>query len=91
MTDRHAKQLYLLNYIYSVTSQCESNFKIHINQDPSLLLGLKLISDSDNLPALINCAYGKDRTGIFCALMLSCLGMPKDDVAREYAMSTVSF
>ncbi|BFZ04772.1 hypothetical protein BsWGS_07811 [Bradybaena similaris] len=60
---------------------------IEVSQ-PALCAGLKLISDSNNLPALINCAYGKDRTGIFCALVLSCLGMPKDDVAREYAMST---
>ncbi|CAG5118761.1 unnamed protein product [Candidula unifasciata] len=60
---------------------------IEVSQ-PALCAALKLISDADNLPALINCAYGKDRTGIISALVLSCLGMPKDEVAKEYAMST---
>ncbi|KAI8740029.1 CAunnamed protein product [Biomphalaria glabrata] len=55
---------------------------------PSICAALKLISEPDNLPVLINCAYGKDRTGIISALILTCLGMPKSYVAAEYALST---
>ncbi|KAK0047710.1 hypothetical protein Bpfe_022878 [Biomphalaria pfeifferi] len=55
---------------------------------PSICSALKLISEPDNLPVLINCAYGKDRTGIISALILTCLGMPKSYVAAEYALST---
>ncbi|CAL1534330.1 unnamed protein product [Lymnaea stagnalis] len=54
----------------------------------SICSALKLLSDPNNLPALINCAHGKDRTGIVSALVLTCLGMPKDYVAEEYALST---
>ncbi|XP_035829314.1 uncharacterized protein LOC101846784 [Aplysia californica] len=54
---------------------------------PSICAALKLVSDPNNLPVLINCAHGKDRTGIVSAMILSCLEMPKEYVAEEYALS----
>jgi len=39
------------------------------------------------LPALVHCAAGKDRTGIIIGLVLSALGVPDDDVARDYALT----
>ncbi|GFO44331.1 hypothetical protein PoB_007083600 [Plakobranchus ocellatus] len=54
---------------------------------PSVCASLKLIADPQNHPALINCAHGKDRTGIVSALVLTCLGMPKEYIAEEYALS----
>ncbi|KAH9508323.1 hypothetical protein Btru_050838 [Bulinus truncatus] len=58
------------------------------NSQSSICAALKLVSDPDNLPVLINCAHGKDRTGIMSALILTCLGMTKNFVAGEYALST---
>lgn len=49
---------------------------------------LKLLCDKDNLPALLNCAHGKDRTGIVSALVLSCLGKSPEYIAEEYALSS---
>jgi len=37
------------------------------------------------LPALVHCSAGKDRTGIIIGLVLSALGVPDQDVARDYA------
>ncbi|XP_041349741.1 uncharacterized protein LOC121369011 [Gigantopelta aegis] len=48
---------------------------------------LKLMTNPDNLPALLNCAIGKDRTGIVSALVLHCLGQSKEFIAKDYAKS----
>ncbi|MGH3657129.1 MAG: tyrosine-protein phosphatase, partial [Micromonosporaceae bacterium] len=40
---------------------------------------------------VVHCLVGKDRTGIISALTLSLLGVPDDDVADEYALSTEGF
>ncbi|XP_059169268.1 uncharacterized protein LOC131951027 [Physella acuta] len=55
---------------------------------PAICSALKLIADPENHPVLINCAYGKDRTGIVSALILTCLGLSKEEVAEEYALSS---
>ena len=39
------------------------------------------------LPALVHCTAGKDRTGIVIGLVLSALGVPDDDIARDYAVT----
>lgn len=40
------------------------------------------------LPALVHCAAGKDRTGIVVALTLSCVGVPDELVAADFALSS---
>ncbi|KAK7505938.1 hypothetical protein BaRGS_00002660 [Batillaria attramentaria] len=49
---------------------------------------LKLLCNKDNLPALLNCAHGKDRTGIVSALILSLMGKSPEYIAEEYALSS---
>ncbi|PTB70276.1 hypothetical protein BBK36DRAFT_1133916 [Trichoderma citrinoviride] len=39
-------------------------------------------------PILLHCTAGKDRTGVICALILSLCGVPDEDVAREYGLTT---
>ena len=45
-----------------------------------------VISDDDS-PILINCAKGKDRTGIVCAFLHLLAGVDEDTVVEEYAES----
>lgn len=40
------------------------------------------------LPALVHCTAGKDRTGIVVALTLSCVGVPDEVVAADFALSS---
>ena len=38
-------------------------------------------------PLVFNCAAGKDRAGVMAALVLAALGVPKETVVADYAMS----
>jgi protein-tyrosine phosphatase len=58
---------------------------------PSALSGYGRFFDSlssgDNLPALLHCTTGKDRTGWAAASFLMLLGVPDDLVMREYLLT----
>ncbi|KAL5016507.1 hypothetical protein ScPMuIL_006096 [Solemya velum] len=54
----------------------------------SICAALKLLTVKENIPAMINCAHGKDRTGILVALVLSCLGTPREQIIHDYSKST---
>lgn len=40
-------------------------------------------------PLTVNCSAGQDRTGLASALILTALGVPRDDILRDYHLSTV--
>lgn len=48
---------------------------------------LTLISDKDNLPALIHCTGGKDRTGTISAIIQLITGVPEETVIEDYLAS----
>jgi protein-tyrosine phosphatase len=50
---------------------------------------IRLASDSRNLPILIHCKAGKDRTGFSTSLILSLLGVPFEQVMEEYLKTNV--
>lgn len=48
------------------------------------------ISDPARHPAVIHCTAGKDRTGIFVALLLRIAGVSDDQIIADYAETTVN-
>jgi len=48
---------------------------------------LKLAADQHNLPLLIHCTAGKDRTGFACSLIQRVLGVPQEHVMQNYLLS----
>jgi protein tyrosine/serine phosphatase len=50
---------------------------------------MKLLLKDDNLPVLIHCAHGKDRTGVIIALILGCLEVEDEVIVQDYALSEV--
>ena len=52
---------------------------------------LRRLSNSENLPALIHCTAGKDRTGITAAVLLSVLGVPDVVITADYSLSNHYF
>jgi protein-tyrosine phosphatase len=41
-----------------------------------------------DLPAVEHCSSGKDRTGVFSAILLTTLGVPRDTVIQDYLLTT---
>ncbi|MCU1362788.1 MAG: protein tyrosine/serine phosphatase [Acidimicrobiaceae bacterium] len=45
------------------------------------------MSHEENYPLVFNCFFGKDRTGVLAALVLSCLGVERSSVVDDYALT----
>jgi len=41
-----------------------------------------------DLPAVTHCSSGKDRTGVFSAILLTALGVPRETVIQDYLLTT---
>ncbi|PSC73159.1 tyrosine serine phosphatase [Micractinium conductrix] len=48
---------------------------------------VRLAADPDNLPLLVHCIHGKDRTGLVAMLLLLLCGVERGAVVRDYALS----
>ena len=51
--------------------------------------GLRVLADPARLPVLVHCAAGKDRTGLLIALVLEALGVAREIVVADYALTGV--
>ncbi len=62
-------------------------------QDDAVRLGevLDLLSAPANLPAVVHCLGGKDRTGVTTALLLTILGVPWSTVREDYLRSNAYY
>lgn len=49
------------------------------------------LADPAQLPALMHCTAGKDRTGLVSALLLLTLGVPEDTVLADYTLSNLFY
>jgi protein-tyrosine phosphatase len=47
------------------------------------------LADPENLPAVLHCTAGKDRTGFASALVLLALGVPEETVYEDYLLSNL--
>jgi protein-tyrosine phosphatase len=45
------------------------------------------LSSGDAFPALFHCSAGKDRTGVTCALVLSALGVAREDIVADFMLT----
>jgi protein-tyrosine phosphatase len=48
---------------------------------------LRALAQPQNLPAVFFCMAGKDRTGVFAAVLLGLLGVGDDDIVADYALT----
>lgn len=62
-------------------------------QDDAERLGdlLELLANQENLPVIMHCLGGKDRTGIAAALLLTVLGVPWSTVREDYLRSNAYY
>jgi protein-tyrosine phosphatase len=57
------------------------------DRQPSVRDTLTTLAAPEALPALFNCAAGKDRTGVTAALLLGLAGVPDATIVEDYALS----
>lgn len=70
----------------------DSYTHIMIDQNPEIFgQVLRYLADAANLPAIIHCTAGKDRTGVTIALLLSLLGVSDEIIAADYTLSNRYF
>jgi len=54
-----------------------------------ILRVLQLFTEKDNYPILVHCTQGKDRTGLIMALILSALGVPRNEIIEDFYKSDI--
>ena len=52
---------------------------------------IQMAADPANLPLVVHCTAGKDRTGLAAALLLLALGVPEETVIADYTLSNHAF
>ena len=61
------------------------------NRGAQLVEVVRLLLRPGGVPAVIGCAAGKDRTGVTIALLLATVGVPREVIAEDYALSAHLF
>lgn len=69
----------LLNYYSCLPA--EQSFKLAVNGIFELLM------DTQNLPLLLQCEGGTDRTGMVVAVLMDAIGVTRREITRDYLMS----
>lgn len=64
----------------------ESYYQLPVNNESYKNL-INLVKDPNMLPILSHCTAGKDRTGVGCSIILMLLGVPREDIIKEYLKS----
>jgi protein-tyrosine phosphatase len=54
---------------------------------PAFVAAIKEMTVPENYPLVFNCFLGKDRTGVLAALVLSCLGVDRETIVEDYAIT----
>lgn len=60
---------------------------VHGDNKEQILEIFRVLSDQDNYPMLLHCSVGTDRTGMISFLLNALLGVPEDDLFRDYMFS----
>jgi hypothetical protein len=58
-----------------------------VDRTENVVEAVRLLGAPDAGPALVHCAAGKDRTGVLVALVLDAVGVDRDAVVADYALS----
>ena len=60
-----------------------------IDYRQQIALIVRDLAEPGELPALIHCVHGKDRTGLVIATILEVLGVPKDIIMQDYLLTNM--
>jgi protein-tyrosine phosphatase len=54
---------------------------------PAFVAAIKEMTVPENYPLVFDCFLGKDRTGVLASLVLSCLGVERETIVEDYALT----
>jgi protein-tyrosine phosphatase len=58
-----------------------------VDRTENVVTAVRLLAAEDAGPTLVHCAAGKDRTGVLVALVLDAIGVEREAVIADYALS----
>ena len=73
--------------VSQVRTAAEIYFMMLETGAPSYMEALRELAEPGALPAVFFCMAGKDRTGVFAAMLLGLLGVPDADIVTDYALT----
>jgi protein-tyrosine phosphatase len=86
---RNLEDLIRAGEITHVTAETMAEGYLRMLEDQARLFGdlIRLVADPANHPVVIHCTAGKDRTGLGAALLLGAVGVDRDTVVTDYALT----
>jgi protein-tyrosine phosphatase len=86
---RSLEELIRAGEITHVTAATMAEGYLRMLESQASLFGdlLRVVADSANHPVVIHCTAGKDRTGLGAALLLGAVGVARDVVVADYALT----
>lgn len=63
------------------------NYVADLNSRESIGQVFRTLADDNAYPVYIHCTWGRDRTGVVAALILTALGASRPDIMQEYLLS----
>ena len=83
----HNMPLYNADDPYDPTLSLEEQYILMVDQNPGLFAAaVGAIADAPDGAVVVHCHAGKDRSGTVVALALSLAGVPREEVAADYAV-----
>jgi protein-tyrosine phosphatase len=86
---RSLEDLIRAGEITQVTAESMATGYVSMLEKQAALFGdlLRVVADPVNHPVVIHCTAGKDRTGLGAALLLGAVGVDRDTIVADYALT----
>ncbi|HVO41967.1 MAG TPA: tyrosine-protein phosphatase [Aggregatilineales bacterium] len=84
---------YMLGNLKRLDAMVEESYTDLMVDQKAAVFGdvLRLCANPDNLPAMIHCTAGKDRTGVAIVLLLMALGVPDETIIADYSLTNMYY
>ncbi|GIF76570.1 tyrosine-protein phosphatase [Asanoa siamensis] len=79
-----------LGDITDITDRSSFYLGVLAQRGPEVAAAVRTLAAPDALPALVHCAAGCDRTGVFVAIVLDLVGVADEVICADYALTAAA-